>query len=455
MLNVIILAAGRGSRLNFTNVPKVLYPISGTPMIHHVLNAVSGFTPVNIVVVVSPTTQDAVKDYISNNFINAANNLTISYVVQEVPRGTADAVRYALPALHHGVGYTLIMCADTPLVDYEFIKTMMDGLHSDPIPQLMLAAIDLSHETEQAQSYGRMVTNAQGKVTAIVEARDATPAQLQLPLGYGGVMLIDTEWLHKLIPLVSNLNRQQEYYLTDLIKLCAEGQGVINHVIADADILQGVNDNYDLHNAESFMQARVKSMLIAQGCRFVMEEHTYVCADLEIGVNVVIEPFVHIGPKVKLGNNVTIRSFSYLTESIVHDNAVVGPFAHLRPHSELMPGSKVGNFVEVKNSKIGPHSKVNHLSYIGDTVMGSYTNVGAGTIVCNYDGVHKHTTNIGSNVFVGSNSTIIAPTTIDDGALIAAGSVITKPVAAEELAIARTPQQNKPNGATRFRRKQA
>lgn len=459
-LNVIILAAGKGTRMQGITLtlnspvnnplPKPLYQVANVPVIKHIINAVQPLNPKNIAVVINQRAQPSLQSYLVG--LNLPN---LSIFDQPAALGTGDAAKAATKILNSTspevLSYTLILCGDTPLITTALIQGMLNDLETSAgsLRDMVIGCMRLAHPG----SYGRVQCALDGTPIAIIEAKDATSAQLQNDLCYGGVMIIADKWLSSLLPKLTNNNSKQEYYLTDLVQNLSSYKGSIVAHITEADLLHGINTPQDLTEAERLMQERLRMIIIAKGGK--AETNSYISADAIIGFGLTLEPWVYIGNGVEIGDNVTLRSFSYLDNTKIHDHAIIGPFAHLRPGAVVGENAKVGNFVEIKNSIVGDGTKINHLSYIGDTTIGKQTNIGAGTIICNYDGIKKHSTTIGDGAFIGSNTTIIAPSTIGDNSLIAAGSVITRAVEPESLAIARVEQKNIAHGATRYRNTRA
>ena len=387
---------------------------------------------------------DQVKNHIAGK--------NIIFTEQAEQLGTAHAVSMALPELQND-SVVIILYGDVPLVGKDTIRELINVVASDTIGLLTVAL-------EDPAGYGRIVRDANGAVTEIIEHKDASQDQLKIREINTGVIAIMARHLRTLVPLVDNNNKQKEFYLTDIIKLAKTKGITINTVSPKSPIeVQGVNDKKQLSELERSFQKNQAEKLLEKGVtivdpkRFDLRGSLQTGKDCLIDINCVFEGDVRIGNDVHIEPNciikdscvedgVRIKANSIIEDSEISTNAIVGPFARLRPGSKIMAEAKVGNFVEIKNSQIGLNSKVNHLAYVGDSLLGSEVNIGAGTITCNYDGADKHQTIIDSNVFVGSNSTLVAPVHIRDGAFIGAGSTITSEVPVDSLGIGRARQKN-------------
>jgi bifunctional UDP-N-acetylglucosamine pyrophosphorylase/glucosamine-1-phosphate N-acetyltransferase len=299
--------------------------------------------------------------------------------------------------------------------------------------------------------YGRLVLGNDGGVERIVEARDADPQQAAIALCNGGIMAVAAEHLFDLVDRLGTSNAKREFYLTDIVGIARQRDLAVTYVELPAEEVLGVNTRAELAEAEALMQDRLRRRAMAAGATLVAPETVFFSADTKLGRDVVVEPNVVFGPGVSIADNVRIRAFSHLAGAIVAEGAIVGPYARLRPGAVLERDVHVGNFVEVKATRLGAGAKANHLSYLGDSDIGSQTNIGAGTITCNYDGFNKSRTVIGANAFIGSNTALVAPVTVGDGAYVATGSVITADVPADALSIARARQVDKPGRAAALR----
>jgi len=431
---LIILAAGQGTRM-LSDTPKVLHRIGGAPMFAHALDAGSVLEPGRTVLVVGHGAE-AVEA--------AAREIDpgIAVAVQKEQLGTAHAVLCAADALADAGGDSVVLYGDTPFIRPETLEAMKAARQAQDI-------VVLGFEAADPARYGRLVTEG-GTLLRIVEFKDATPAERDIRLCNSGVVMADTALLFRLAGAVGNDNAAGEYYLTDIVAL-ARAEGLSATVVTcDEAETMGVNSRADLAAAEAAFQTRRRTEALAEGVTLVAPETVFFAHDTWIGRDAVVEPNVVFGSCVTVETGARIRSFSHLEGCHVGSGATVGPFARLRPGTELANDAHVGNFVEIKNAEIGEGAKVNHLSYIGDASVGDGTNIGAGTITCNYDGVSKHRTEIGKRVFIGSDTMLVAPVKVGDDAMTATGSVVTRDVAPGDLAISRARQENKPGYALRL-----
>jgi bifunctional UDP-N-acetylglucosamine pyrophosphorylase / glucosamine-1-phosphate N-acetyltransferase len=436
----IILAAGEGTRLNSAR-PKVLHEIAGQPMIRHVIDALRPLDPAETIVVVGRD-----MDSVARAVAPALS------VVQSPPRGTGDAVRAARPALadclaRSGITDIVVLFGDTPLLRAETIAELIDTRRREPQAAVAVAGM----RPADPAAYGRLVLGDDGALLRIVEARDADAAERAIGLCNGGIMALDARHAFDLLDRIGNDNAKREFYLTDIVAI-GRAQGLSCRVAElPGEELLGVNTRAELAQAEAVMQDRLRRRAMDQGATLVAPETVFLAADTKLGRDVVIEPNVVFGPGVRLADNVRIRSFSHLEGADIASGAIVGPFARLRPGAVLEADVHVGNFVEVKASRLGAGVKASHLSYLGDSDIGAGTNIGAGTITCNYDGFSKFRTTIGERVFIGSNTALVAPVTVGNGAYVATGSVVTSDVPADALSIARARQVDKPGRAAELR----
>jgi len=369
--------------------------------------------------------------------------------VQDPPRGTGDAVRVARLALEGKLAAlddVVILYGDAPLLQTETIARLLEARRTTG------AAVAVAGmRPADPGPYGRLVLGADGAVERIVEARDATPAEAAITLCNGGMMAVAAAHLFDLVDRLENINAKREFYLTDIVGIARSLDLVTTHVELPAEEVLGVNTRAELAEAEALMQARLRRRAMAEGATLVAPETVFFAADTRLGRDVVVEPNVVFGPGVTIADNVRVRAFSHLDGATIAEGAIVGPYARLRPGAVLERNVHVGNFVEVKASRLGAGVKANHLSYLGDADIGAETNIGAGTITCNYDGYNKHRTVIGAGAFIGSDSALVAPVTIGDGAYVATGSVVTADVPADALSIARSRQVDKPGRAAELR----
>ncbi len=434
-LHLIVLAAGEGTRMN-SDTPKVLHEIAGAPLIAHALGLTGDLDVASRVVVVGHGA-----DQVSAAVM--ALDPAAKLVTQSERLGTAHAVATAAPALADAAGDAVLLFGDTPFIRTETLKQMQDARTNGA------DIVVLGFDAEDPARYGRLITDGD-TLTEIVEWKDATEVQRAITLCNSGVMLAEAQTLLRLAGAVGNDNAAGEYYLTDIIAL-ARAEGLTATVVTcDESETLGVNSRADLANAEAVFQDNARTAAMENGVTLQAPDTVHFAHDTHLGRDTVVEPNVVFGPGVTVESGARIRAFSHLEGCHVGSGAVVGPYARLRPGAELDNDARVGNFVEIKNAQIGEGAKVNHLTYIGDASIGEASNIGAGTITCNYDGVFKHRTEIGDRVFIGSNTLLVAPVKVGNEAMTATGTVVTKDVPEGALAVARVRQDNKPNFATKF-----
>jgi len=435
----IILAAGLGTRMK-SDMPKVMHPIGGRPMVNHLLATLNKIHVETTIVVVGPD--------MKNLETAVAPHAT---AVQYDRAGTGDAVKVGVEALGEFKGNILILYADTPLISEQTINGMLearDGEDGKPAPSVVV----LGFEPLEPGAYGRLILDEdEGDLMAIVEANDATPEQLDIGLCNSGVMCFDATLLPQFLSRLSNDNAKGEYYLTDCISFACEDGFSCAVVEGDEEELIGVNSRVELAQAEVIFQDEMRDKSMKGGATLIDPSTVYFSFDTKIGRDVTLEPNVHFGPGVTVGNHVHIKGFSHIEGTDIKAHAIVGPFARLRPGTTLGEEAKVGNFVEIKNAHIDTGAKVNHLSYIGDAHVGQEANIGAGTITCNYDGFLKHKTVIGSGAFIGSNTALVAPVSIGKEAIVGAGSTITHDVENDAVVTTRADQKTGLGAATRYR----
>ncbi|MBS0271082.1 MAG: bifunctional UDP-N-acetylglucosamine diphosphorylase/glucosamine-1-phosphate N-acetyltransferase GlmU [Proteobacteria bacterium] len=434
-LQIVILAAGQGTRMK-SDLPKILHLLGGRPVLHYVLDLAHQMKPQEIVLVVGPALQD-----IQTSFRHKT-------IVQYPAQGTGDAVKQASPHIK-AEGYILILFGDTPLIQKHTLERMMDLVQDRSDMALVL----LGMRPEDKQNYARLLLNESGELEEVIEDKDLNSSERTISLCNSGVMLVKGDLLNSLLSALTPNNAAHEYYLTDLVKIARQKGYACGYVEGDAAEFIGINTRQDLAAAEAFLQKRWREQAMTEGVTLLDPPTTYFSYDTKISHDVRIHPCVTLGPGVEISKGAEILSFCQLSETYVGSYAVVGPFAHLRGGVHLNEKVEIGNFVEVKKSTFGSSSKAKHLSYIGDSNIGSQTNIGAGTITCNYDGFNKFNTRIGDGVFIGSNSSLVAPLSIGDYAIIGAGSVVTKDVESHALAFARSNQSTLKDGADRFRKK--
>lgn len=431
---LIILAAGKGTRMN-SDLPKVLHPIAQAPMLEHAIASGAVLDPSRIVVVAGHGA-DLVRAA-TLDFHEAAE-----VVEQDEQLGTAHAVAQAHDALADFDGMALVLYGDTPFVQPETLEKMRNALaHHD--------VVVLGFEAADPARYGRLILQGE-TLQRIVEFKDANDDERAVTLCNSGVVACKAALLFDLIDAVGNDNASGEYYLTDIIGIANERGLSATAVTCEEAETMGVNSRADLAAADALFQTRARAALMEDGVTLMAPDTVYLARDTYIGRDTVIEPNVVFGPGVTVESGATIRAFSHLEGCHVSRGGIIGPYARLRPGAELAEDVRVGNFVEIKNAQIAEGAKVNHLSYIGDATIGAKTNIGAGTITCNYDGVMKHHTHIGDRVFIGSNTMLIAPVSIGNEAMTGSGSVITSDVEPGALALSRAPQIEKPGMARKM-----
>jgi bifunctional UDP-N-acetylglucosamine pyrophosphorylase/glucosamine-1-phosphate N-acetyltransferase len=449
-LAVVVLAAGLGTRMK-SDVPKVLHEVCGRPMLAYVIDAALSISPERIVVVTGPD-QQAVADILPVGCERA---------VQEERRGTGDAARAGLAPLAGYAGDVVVLMGDAPLVDGQFLHDLVQA-HRDAGSRATVATALLAEPVH----YGRVVRDAAGGVRRIVEARDASPEELLLTEVNTGFYVFDAALLQAVLPRLQPGNAQGELYLTDAVHLALDdGVAVGVHVAADPEVMLAINSRVELAEVNAIMRRRLLERLMLAGVTVEDPGTTFVDWGVEVGRDTLLRAGTHLLGRTTVGAASEIGPGSFLRDAFVGDRArvvsshlydcvvgsgcSVGPYAHIRPNTVLAEGARAGTFVEIKNSRIGEGSKVPHLSYVGDAVVGRDSNIAAGNITANYDGFEKHATTIGDGVRTGSDTVLVAPVTIGDDAFIAAGSVITQDVPPGALGVARGRQQNIPGYAER------
>ncbi|WP_114952588.1 bifunctional UDP-N-acetylglucosamine diphosphorylase/glucosamine-1-phosphate N-acetyltransferase GlmU [Sphingosinicella terrae] len=433
----IVLAAGKGTRMK-SDLHKVLHAIAGRPMLGHLLAEVDALGAERTIVVVG-SGREQVEPLVADH--------GGSVVVQEPQLGTAHAVQQAQAALDGFDGDILILYGDTPFVTAATMRRMRERLAAADAPAVAVVA----SRPADAKHYGRILAEGDGTIVKMVEYKDASESERSVDLCNSGLMAVRADDLWQLLGRVGNDNAAGEYYLPDIVMIAA-ADGRRSAVIEVApDEVEGINSRAELARMEAAWQRRRREAAMADGVSLIDPETVWFSHDTRIGRDTIVEPNVYFGPGVSIGERVRVRAFSHIEGASVASGAEIGPFARLRPGAEIGEKAKVGNFVEVKKATLGRGAKVNHLSYIGDAEVGDGANIGAGTITCNYDGFFKHRTVIGAGAFIGSNSALVAPVNIGPGAMVGAGSVITRNVAEDAVALARGEQVEKPGRAKRFR----
>ncbi len=433
-VSVIVLAAGQGTRMN-SDLPKVLHPLAAAPLLHHALTTARSLDPSRIVVVTG---------HGSEAVTNAALAFdeAVDAVLQDPQLGTAHAVSKAAPLLADTQGEAIVLYADTPFISEETLRAMLDA-------RARHAVVVLGFHAADPGRYGRLITTGDS-LLKITEWKDATETERAITLCNSGVICADAKTLFSLIAEVGNQNAAAEFYLTDIVELARNRGLTAGVVLCDESETLGINTRAQLADAERAFQTRARTEALDNGVTLTAPETVFFALDTHIGRDATIGPNVIFGPGVTVESGAEIKAFCHLEGCHISRGASVGPFARLRPGAELAEDVHVGNFVEIKNAILDEGVKVGHLSYIGDADVGEFTNIGAGTVTCNYDGVMKHRTRIGKRVFIGSDTMLVAPVTVGDGALTGSGSVITEDVPAEAIAIGRARQVTKPGLATKF-----
>ena len=418
-LEIIILAAGKGTRMKSTN-PKVFHKLGGKQIIDYVLDVSFQLKPM--------ATHLVVNDEIRKNFKNYKK---LNVITQKKQRGTGDAVKCALKFLKKD-SISLVLYGDVPFVSHQKIS-QISKIKKNEINVLCF-------NKEEKNNYGKVVLGSNGLISEIIEQKELRKNE-NYYLCNSGIFAIQSKLLKSLLPKIRNNNKKKEFYLTDIFQLAAKKEVSINPILTNEIEVMGINDKNDLAKGESIIQNNLRSQHLTSGVTMIDPKTVYLSKDTKIGNDVIIHPFVIIGKNVSIGDNTEILSFSHIEDCKIGNEVSIGPYVRIRPGTELNNKTKVGNFVEIKNSKIDKGTKVNHLTYIGDSEIGKDVNVGAGTITCNYDGASKFKTVIKDRAFIGSNSSLVAPLIVGKNAYIGSGSTITKDVIDNSLALERNTQQ--------------
>lgn len=440
-ISIIILAAGKGTRMK-SDSPKVMHKVAGREMLSMVIDEAKKLSPQNVVIVCSEELENFQEEISKTH-----NEIEINFALQKERKGTAHAVQTGVDFLKKSgkkIGEkVLILYGDTPLISHQTLEKISEKLEKF---SLCVLGFDCSKENH----YGRLVVDVNDHLGKIVEFKDASKNEREISLCNSGVMAVAGLHVSELLSQVKNHNAASEFYLTDIVAIAGEMGLKRTFLKTDEEEVLGVNSREELAQIEAIKQNQIRKKMMAGGVTLLDPSTVHFAFDTKISHDVVVHPHVVFGPKVVIEKNVEVKSFSHIEGAEIASGAVIGPFARIRPETKIGENVRIGNFVEVKKSNIKRDAKVNHLSYIGDAEIGAESNIGAGVITCNYDGYNKFKTEIGEKVFVGSNCALVAPVKISDGALIAAGSVITKNVDKDELAVARAKQANLPEGAKKF-----
>ncbi|HEX8373714.1 MAG TPA: bifunctional UDP-N-acetylglucosamine diphosphorylase/glucosamine-1-phosphate N-acetyltransferase GlmU [Geminicoccaceae bacterium] len=437
-LSVTVLAAGKGTRMR-NHLPKVLHPLAGRTLIGHVLEAARELGAIRTVVVLAPGMDEVAAEV-------RRSPLSPAVAVQEPQLGTGHALMAAAPELPREAGTVLVLYGDTPLVTTETLRRLVAAREDAGA-----AVAVLGMRPPDPKGYGRLRLAGGGDLDEIVEERHADEELKRHGISNSGVMALDAVRLPELLGAIPLRPDKNEYYLTDVVALAVARGWRCVAIEGPWEEGVGVNSQAQLADAMRLLQARLRARLLDAGVIMPAPETVYLATDTEVAPGAVIEPYCVFGPGVRIAAGAVVHAFSHLEGAVVGEGAGVGPFARLRPGSELGAGARVGNFVETKNARLAAGAKANHLTYLGDAEVGAGANIGAGTITCNYDGFAKHATRIGAGAFVGSNTALVAPVRVGDGAIVAAGSTVTADVPDEALAVARARQQNHAGHAPRLR----
>jgi bifunctional UDP-N-acetylglucosamine pyrophosphorylase / glucosamine-1-phosphate N-acetyltransferase len=445
-IHVVVLAAGKGTRMK-SQLPKVLHKIAGLTIIERVIRTAAALQPASITLVIGHGGDEVQR--------SLATRAHLQFVTQQQQLGTGHALLQARPHLEGKSGTVVLLSGDVPLLTADSLRALL-ATHQEAAA----AATVITASFARPYGYGRIV-RTNGKISKIVEERDTTAAQKAITEINSGIYAFDIAPLFAALDSIGTANKQSEYYLPDLVAIYRkQKRAVATWMVARGDEIRGINSRTELAEVTSMVRQQKNEELMAAGVTLIDPATTYIDADVVVGPDTVIYPCVflegstrigaaceiHSGARIinsTIGDRVCVRNHTVVTDSTVEAGAFLGPFAHVRPGSAVGEDAHIGNFVELKKTALGKGAKANHLAYLGDATIGEKTNVGAGTITCNYDGEHKHQTVIGSGVFVGSNSTLVAPVTLADGSYIAAGSAVTADVPAGALAIGRSRQENK------------
>ena len=432
----VVLAAGKGTRMK-SATHKVLHEVAGRPMIEHLLASIEELAPERMVTIVGEAREQ----------VTARLAERCAFAVQDPQLGTGHAVQQAVAALEGFDGIVMVLYGDVPFVRAETMRAMIARLEGEDMP----AAVVLGFEPADPLRYGRVIADDAGRIAKMVEYKDASEEERGCTLCNSGLLAARSADLFALLARVGNANAQEEYYLPDIVNIAiTDGRPCAVVTTDNPDEVAGINSRAELAAAEAQWQQLRREEVMAAGVTLRAPETVFFSWDTQLGEDVVVEPNVVFGPGVSVASGTRIKAFSHLEGATLGEDVEVGPYARLRPGSVLEKGAKIGNFVETKNVVLREGAKANHLTYLGDADIGSLSNIGAGTITCNYDGYFKHKTKIGPRCFIGSNSALIAPVTIGADAIVAAGSAVSRDVADGELRMVRAEQLVKPGWADRY-----
>lgn len=438
-ISIIILAAGKGTRMK-SELPKVMHKVAGREMLNMVIDTAKKSNPKNISIVISEE-----MERFKEKIIQTHPEIKISFVIQKERKGTAHAVQTGLSALDKIAEKVVILYGDTPLISSQIIEKMIEKINKS-------ALCVLGFHCFEENGYGRLVIDQEGHLARIVERKDSNDEEKKITLCNSGVVAVKGEQIESLLQQVKNENAAGEFYLTDIVGIANNNSLKSSFIETKEEEVLGVNSRVELAKVETIKQNQIRKEMMESGVTLLDPNSVYFSFDTQIAAETIIHPQVFFGQNVEIASNVEIRSFSHIEGAKIGAKSVIGPFARIRPETEIGEEVRIGNFVEVKKSKIKKGAKVNHLSYVGDSYVDELANIGAGTVTCNYDGYNKFKTRIGKNVFIGSNSSLVAPVEIADGAVVGAGSVITEDVLKDELAIARSKQTNISDGGKSYHR---
>ncbi|MDX1737735.1 MAG: bifunctional UDP-N-acetylglucosamine diphosphorylase/glucosamine-1-phosphate N-acetyltransferase GlmU [Alphaproteobacteria bacterium] len=430
----VILGAGKGTRMK-SDLPKVLHKVASLSLIGHVIKSVEALGADRVVAVAGPG-MDNVKAEVAPH----------QSVTQTTQLGTGDAVKAALPVLQDFKnGTVLVLVGDAPFINTKSLQSLVLEREKGN------AVVVLGFEAEDPTGYGRLISDENNKLSEIVEHKDATETQRAVNICNSGILAIDAAYLADFLSEINNENASGEYYLTDVVGIARHHGLDCGLVVTSEEEVMGINSRVQLSQAETIWQNKRRREAMEQGATLTDPTTVYFAHDTKLGRDVIIGPNVVFGPAVEVSDHVEIKAFCHIEGAKIASGCAIGPYARLRPGAVLAENAFVGNFVEIKNTQMGQGAKASHLSYLGDSEIGAGSNIGAGTITCNYDGFNKAKTVLGEGVFIGSNSSLVAPVHIGDGALVSAGSVITKDVESDAMAFGRSPQKEKSGMAAKFR----